>query len=162
MASPRQIRYSIKLVSGEHFNFAAHRHDFVGTPLMNFSTHGNSPNIAANIQSGDRAIVYETAPHQKFTHAIEYLGTVADGQRIARDQGLPCTGEWDTVVLPIRFLARVDLIRAPTSADILRDTGFDFRPVGFPMHYITETDYHAIFNAIHWDCLLDDADVGGR
>lgn len=159
--------FSIKLVSDEH----RHRpffwnHDFDGSDgryaLMNFSNRKNTPAIAGRIRIGDRAIVYETSPSQRFTCAIEYIGSLSEGRLAAEAHArLATTGfnnphtlepEWRENFLPIRFLAKCDdnLSLAPTRDDLRLANVIDFRPAQEPMRPISEQEYLAIFNAIQW------------
>jgi len=137
------------------------RDDFDGTDgkftLINFSDEGKSPHIAANIPVRHRSFIYQTKPIQRFTHAFEYIGGVAQGQeaflahKVAPEVLAGIDPKWLKVFLPIRYLARIDWEKSPTTDELFQLTGFDFRPVGYPMQYITAQEYHAIFNAIKWD-----------
>ena len=148
--------YSIKLVHPGHLN-----HEFFtpdtgndGRPrLMNFSDQGHTPALAASICPGHKALVYVTHPVKKFVWAIEYTGTVQDGQRAASAYPVPpnvMPSEYCKVFLPIRFLATVELDSAPDAQAILRQAGVVFIPNAFPMKHISESDYQKIFDAITW------------
>jgi hypothetical protein len=149
--------FSIKLVHPphlEHVFFTPTTSNSVGLPrLMNFSDRGHAPSIAAGIRAGHRAIVYVTHPIQKFVWAIEYTGSVQDGQRVTTTFSMlaDLPPEWGTVVLPIRFLATIiDVAAAPAAQDVLAQTGLDFTPNAFPMKHISGAEYQKLFNAINW------------
>jgi hypothetical protein len=155
MARPDGGMFSIKLIHPNHLKYTYLTDDFDGTdgrwPLMDFSSDGKGPSIAANIRVGHRALVY-VIHHHKFIWAIEYIGNVEQGRQAATSHGIlpnDITTKWNTF-LPIRFLARVDLDSAPTPEDIYERTGILFKPNRFTMKYIPAREYHAIFNAIRW------------
>ena len=164
MAHPDGGMFGIRIVGPGHLTLPFFRDDFDGTDgkytLMNFSDEGKSPQIAANIPVGHRSFIYQTKPIMRFTHAFEYIGGVAQGQRaflahkVASEVLEGHDQKWFKVFLPIRYLARIDWKRLPTTDELCRLTGFDFKPVGYPMQYITAQEYDAIFNAIKWDRVL--------
>jgi hypothetical protein len=131
---------------------------------MNFTPDGNGRAIAENIPVGHRSLVYEMAPSQRFTRAIEITGDVAQGQQAFDDYHLSPDAlntidpKWFKIFRPIRILAEVDCVRSPSLTEILRVTNFEFKPVGFGMQYIEKKTCFDIFNAIKWDCVRDDAD----
>lgn len=147
--------YSIKLIHPNHLNYPYFTQDFDGSdgrlPLMNFTSEGNGPSIAARIPIGHRALVY-VIHLQKFIWAVEYIGTLAQGQQAAKAHGFldDQAPKWRKVLLPIRFMARVDLEAAPSAADIYVSTGFRFTPNQYTMKYISASEYQAIYNAITW------------
>jgi hypothetical protein len=153
---PSSGMYSIKLVHPAHLE---HRfflpdtgHD--GRPrLMNFSDQGRTPAIAASISPGHRSIVYVTGL-QKFVWAIEYTGTVQDGQLAAATYPVPSNimaPEYCRIFLPIRFLATIDIEAAPAAQVVLQQARVDFTPNVFPMKRISAEEYNRLFDAIDWD-----------
>lgn len=155
MVRPDHGMYSIKLIHPDHLKCPYFTDDFDGGggrwPLMNFTSDGNGPAVAARVPIGHRALVY-VIHLQKFIWAIEYIGTLAQGQQAAKAHGglddqLP---KWRELLLPIRFLAKVDVEAAPSAADIYVSTGIRFTPNQYTMKYISAAEYEAIFNAITW------------
>jgi hypothetical protein len=152
--------YSIKLVHPRHLNhpyFTPDTHHDGRPRLMNFSDQGHTPALAASIRRGHRALVYVTRPKMRFVWAIEYTGTVQDGQQVAAAYPVPANAmpaEWSKIFLPIRFLATIiDVDSAPEAQDVLRKAGVDFTPNAFPMKHISATEYQQIFDAIKWEWL---------
>jgi hypothetical protein len=156
MAKVDDGMYGIKLILPDHLKFHYFTHPFDGTdgkwPLMNFSAEGRGPAVAANIPNGHRALVYVTK-EQRFVQAIEFIGSVEDGARIAKLHDVPpgIHSQW-SLYRPIRFLARIaDVARAPTRDDIERLTGMRFNANSFTHTYISASDYERIYAAIDWD-----------
>jgi hypothetical protein len=148
--------YSIKLVSHLHFDDVRFAPDTAndGRPrLMNFSDQGNTPSIAASISPGHRALVYVTLPVQKVVCAIEYTGTIQDGQQAAATWAVPgirALSQWEKIFLPIRFLATIDPDAAPYAEAVFHQAGVDFIPNSFPMKRISADEYQSVFDAIQW------------
>ncbi len=120
------------------------------TSVMNFSSKGKGPAIAANIPVGHQSLAYVYGNGircQEFVWAFEYTGTVKEGLVAAIAQGIQPHAEWN-IFRPIRFLATVEPKFRVTAQDIRQRTGFDFSPNQFTMRYISAKDYHAIFDAI--------------
>jgi hypothetical protein len=149
--------YSIKLV---HPNHLANGPLF--TPvnladnlphLMNFSNRPHTTAIVENIPLHHKAIVYVMSPVKKFIWAIEYTGTVADGQQIANNHPQlmpPPSDVWFDNLLPISFLATIDPAKARDAQDVLQEAGVVFTPTPAPMQYISADEYQRIFNVIDW------------
>jgi hypothetical protein len=138
--------FGIKLIHPNHL-----KHLYLNdgrTSVMNFSSEGNGPAIAANIPVGHRSLGYLYGiGYQKFVWAFEYTGTVEQGREAAIAQGIQPNVNWN-IFRPIRFLAKVEPESAPTAEDIYQRTGFVFKPNRYTMRYISEKDYNAIFDAI--------------
>ena len=156
MAKPDGGMYGIKLILPNHLTLPYFTRDYGGPdgklPLMNFSAERNGPTIAENIPQGHRALVYVTRMG-RFVQAIEFVGTTADGRRIAALHGIKPGdhGQW-SIYRPIRFIARIeDIDRAPTAHDIERRTGVVFRANSFTHKYLSAADYQKIYDAIEWD-----------
>jgi hypothetical protein len=149
--------YGIKLVTPAHLEYECFTEEFDGADgrrtLMNFSSEGNGPATAANIPVGHRSIVYVTRLG-KFIWAIEFIGTVEDGERAAkahiRERSLSSEPSKWSIYRPIRFLAKVNIDEAPNAAEIERKTGLCFKPNSFTLKYISGDGYEAIFGAIKW------------
>jgi hypothetical protein len=169
MAHPSGGMYGIRIVGPGHLTLPFFRDGFDGTDgrftLMNFSDKGKSPTIAENIPVGHRSFIYQTKPLQRFTHAFEYIGGLAQGlqafsaHRVAPESLTGIDPKWFKVLLPIRYLARIDpenWQESPTTDELFQLTRFVFRPVGFPMQYISAEEYNAIFSAIEWDWMAAD------
>jgi hypothetical protein len=156
MKRPDGGMYGIKLILPAHLALPYFTEPFDGTngrwPLMNFSREGRGPRIAENIPNGHRALVYLTE-FQRFIWAIEFIGSVAEGETAAKAHGIaPGSHEQWTLYRPIRFLARIrDEDRAPTPDDIFRLTGIVFRANSFTHKYLSASDFHQIYDAIEWD-----------
>ncbi|MBC8107536.1 MAG: hypothetical protein H7Z14_13165 [Anaerolineae bacterium] len=155
MPRPDGGMFSIKLIHPDHLNYAFLTGDFDGSdgrlPLMNFSGEGRGPATAANLPVGHRSLVY-VVQHQKFIWAIEYIGTLEDGERAAAAHGITpndFTTKW-RLYRPIRFLARVDLDHAPTAEEIFKKTGINFKANSFTLKYISAGEYQTIYDAIDW------------
>lgn len=156
MGKPDGGMFGLKLILPNHLTLPHFTRDYGGEdgklPLMNFSGEGRGPATAANIPSGHRAIVYVTKV-RRFIWAIEFLGSVEDGKRIAIRHGIKPGdhGQW-SIYRPIRFLARIDDIeRAPTPQDIERRTGIVFLANSFTHKYLSAEDYQKMYDAIEWD-----------
>src|SRR6266849_2850935 len=152
MARHQGGMFSIKLIHPDHLRrHRAFTDDFDGKdgrhPLMNFSDEANGPAIAGNICRGHRSLVY-VIHEKKFIWAIEYTGTVKEGQQAAVAHAIPqdtIPSKWGRIFLPIRFLAKVDLASAVDAAVVLQQAGVDFTPNRFTMKYISEEDYQRVF-----------------
>jgi hypothetical protein len=150
--------YSIKQVHPGHLNYKLFMPDTNNdgrVRLMNFSDQGRTPALAASIRPNHRALVYVTRPVKKFIWAIEYTGTVHEGQQAAsayqgQSDMLPSESEWCRTLLPIRFLATIDVDTAPDSQVVLDQAGVTFTPNAFPMKHISAAEYQKIFEAIKW------------
>jgi len=123
--------FSIKLIHPNHLKYPYFTDDFDGTngrrPLMNFTGNDRGRSIAARLPIGHRSLVY-VIHHQRFVWAIEFIGTVEEGERAAVAHGITpneITTKWN-VYRPIRFLARVALADAPSADDIFKKTGIRF------------------------------------
>jgi hypothetical protein len=151
--------YSIKLVSPAHFDDVRFTPDTAndGRPrLMNFSDQGRTPAIAASISPGHRALVYVTHPVQKLVWAIEYTGTIQDGQKAAAAwpvPGHPALSQWEKIFIPIHFLATIDPDSAPYAEAVFHQAGVAFTPNVFSMKHISADEYQRIFDTIQWQWL---------
>lgn len=148
--------YGIKLILPSHLDFDYFTKEFDGVDgkqtLINFSREGRGPAVAANIPIGHRALVYLTG-QKRFIWAIEFLGSVTDGDKAARFHSIPAGlhDPW-TLYRPIRIIARMhDPAAAPTPADLFRRTGIRFRANSFTHKYITACEYQRLYAAIPWD-----------
>jgi hypothetical protein len=155
MPRPDGGMFSIKLIHPNHLKYAYFTDDFDGTdgrwPLMNFTGDDRGRSIAARLPIGHRSLVY-VIHHQRFVWAVEYTGTLEEGERAAAAHGITpndITSKWNTY-RPIRFLARVDLADAPTAEDIFKRTGIRFKANAFTLKYISAGEYQTIYDAINW------------
>jgi hypothetical protein len=142
--------YSIKLVHPKHLTywfFTPDVHCDGRQRWMNFSNNEHARAIADGIPVGHRALVYVISV-QRFVWAIEYTGTVQDGEQVATGSGL--SPEWSKVFLPIRFLAAVGEGNQQTADEVLADADVSFSPNTFPMKYITADEYQELYDAIDW------------
>jgi hypothetical protein len=148
--------YSIKLVHPPHLHHVRFTPDTEndGRPrLMNFSDQERTRTIAAGIQPGHKALVYVTHPVQKLIWAIEYTGTVQDGEQVAAAWPVPgnrALSQFETTFLPIRFLATIDPDSAPDAQTVFHQAGVIFTPNNFPMKHISAEVYQRIYAAIQW------------
>ena len=153
---PENGMFSIKLVKPGHlkYRYFVPRLDAAddSTRLMNFHDRPRTLALATSIRPGHRALVYVTSPVMKFVWAIEYSGTVEDGQRVAKDQwqlDVSSSHEW-RIFIPIRFLATIDIKDSPQARDVVEQAGVDFTPRQTSMIPISASDYVKIVDAISW------------
>jgi hypothetical protein len=149
-------RYGIKLIYYEHlFPPKPYFERSLGPDqpaLMNFSREPKGQALARSIGVGDRCLVYVTKV-QLFVSAIEFIGTVEDGQKACKQHRIPPRAHFPfTVYLPIRFLARViPWEKGPTLQSVCSTSGVSFAPSeGDSLVDLSESDYGRMYRAITW------------
>ena len=160
--------YGIKLIHPPHLLYREFTEVRDGTdgkfPLMNFNISRESQ--AANIPIGHQCLVFVTKPPQwgRFIWAVEFIGTLGDGDRALIAWGhpagkalpgnppaLPAIPPEFSLHRPIRFIARVDPPKnGPRLEEVRARSQFDFVPNAYTHKYLTREDYRRACDAINW------------
>lgn len=155
---PDDGMFSIKLVKPGHLGGDFHtpprdHKTDVRQRVMNFRDRPRPLALAESIRPGHRALVYVTHPVMKFIWAIEYTGTLEDGNQAAAAFPVDINAhpEWRAILLPIRFLATIDVNAALDAQVIAQQAGVDFTPHQVSMMHISEAAFQNLFDAINWN-----------
>jgi hypothetical protein len=148
--------YGIKLIYPEHlYPYKPYFDRSLGPDrpaLMNFNRSPEGFKLATSIRIGDRALVYVTRD-QLFIWAIEFAGTLKDGEAARLRHGIPTNAHAPfTLYLPIRFLARIDpWDKGATRTSVCYASGVDFHPTQGDSHVsLSQSDYERMYRAIKW------------